>query len=440
MTSFAAIYPELPFNNVLHLISSLLLHFFYIIVILDKYYHKSENNSGEIFMFNRWLVVLGAIFVQVSLGAVYGWSLFNQPLADKYGWEKDDIVITFSITIATFALFTIFAGRLQDRIGSRWVATGGGILLGTGLMLASTADSLYELYLYYGIISGAGIGTAYVCPLAASVKWFPEKRGLISGIAVAGFGAGGLIFKPIIANLIETVGVSETFFYLGIIYLVLVVGGAQLLREPPENYAVSNNLANKNEVQFTPKEMLSTYQFYLLLFMFLFGAISGLLVISQAVDIGVSLANLDINKAANAVMAIALFNASGRILWGMVSDKIGRKITFSIMYSITSIIMFYMSFGYLNYLLFMISVSLIGFTFGGFLALFPSKTADYYGVKHLGINYGLMYQAYGVSALLGPIIAAYFSLKDSFLVLAILGILGIVMSFFLKPPNKTKYI
>lgn len=185
---------------------------------------------------NRRIVVLGAVLIQVCLGAVYAWSLFNQPLIEKYGWEAAGVVLTFSITIATMAVCTIIAGKIQDKIGPRWVATAGGILLGIGLLLASKATTLTQLYLFYGIIGGAGIGTAYVCPLATCVKWFPDKRGLISGIAVAGFGAGALIFKPLILSFLPSVGVSSTFMYLGLIYMVAIILGAQLLVVPPPGY------------------------------------------------------------------------------------------------------------------------------------------------------------------------------------------------------------
>ncbi|MDT8859740.1 OFA family MFS transporter [Alkalihalobacillus sp. MEB130] len=387
---------------------------------------------------NRWLVVLGAVIIQINLGAVYAWSLFNQPLMDKFGWAREDVVVTFSITIATFALATIFAGRLQDKIGPRWVATIGGVLLGLGLMLASQATTLFQLYLFYGVIGGIGIGMTYVCPLSACVKWFPDKRGLISGVAVAGFGLGGLIFKPIIEWLMASMGVSSTFMSLGLIYLVLVVAGAQLLKNPPaETFKRKTDkpipeLSNN----FSPKQMLGTYQFYLLWVMFLFGSMSGLMVISFAVDIGVDIVNLDMEKAANAVMVIALFNAAGRIVLGRVSDTLGRMNTLMGIYGLTAIIMFYMSTGSMNYITFLISVSLIGFCFGGFLALFPSVTADYYGTRNMGSNYGLMYQAYGISAFVGPIVVKAIPLTQAFVLSAIVCLLALGMAKVVSVPKK----
>jgi MFS transporter, OFA family, oxalate/formate antiporter len=263
---------------------------------LVSFFNGQFSKLKEVFYLNRWLVVLGAVLIQINLGAVYAWSLFNQPLIDKFGWAREDVVVTFSITIAVFAFATIFAGRLQDQIGPRWVATIGGLLLGIGLMLSSQATSLLQLYFFYGVIGGIGIGMTYVCPLSACVKWFPDKRGFISGVAVAGFGQGGLIYKPLIGYLIELSGVSSTFLYLGIIYLLLVIVGAQLLKNPTEEQVLkyqSKQQTSNSEVktivdasnQFTPKQMLRTQQFYLLWFMFLFVSVSGLMVISFAVDI-----------------------------------------------------------------------------------------------------------------------------------------------------------
>lgn len=382
---------------------------------------------------NRWFVVLGSICIQLCLGAVYAWSLFNQPLADTFGWSIDDIVITFSITIATFAFFTMIAGKLQDKIGPRWVASLGGLLLGTGLILSSQATSLMELYIYYGVIGGAGIGMAYVCPIATCVKWFPDKKGFISGLAVAGFGAGGLVFKPVILHLMENFGVSNTFLYLGIIYIVLVVGGAQLLKNPPKTESIENEQSNVLQPHdYTTGEMLRTRSFYTLWFMFLMGCISGLMVISFAVDIGVQIANLTIDRAATAVMVIAIFNAAGRIVLGTLSDKFGRKPVLLSMYVCSGLIMLLMNTVPLNYGLFLLFVSLIGFNFGGFLSIFPSVTAEFYGTKNIGINYGLMYQAYGVAAFVGPMIATTFGFAHAFLLAVVLNIGGILLVTQLK--------
>ena len=392
---------------------------------------------------NRWLVVFGAVLIQLNLGAVYAWSLFNQPLIDKFGWAREDVVVTFSLTIAVFAFTTIFAGRLQDKIGPRWVATIGGVLLGIGLMLASQATTLFQLYFFYGVIGAIGIGMTYVCPLSACVKWFPDKRGFISGVAVAGFGLGGLVYKPIIGYLIELTDVSSTFLYLGIIYLVLVIVGAQLLKNPPENEQVSANQARANHdtnSEFTPKQMLSTPQFYLLWFMFLFGSVSGLLVISFAVDIGVDLADLTLEQAGNAVMVIALFNAAGRIILGNLSDRLGRKNTLMMIYGLTAIIMFYMSTNVMNYPMFLISVSLVGFCFGGFLSVFPSITADYYGTKNMGTNYGFMYQAYGLSAFGGPLVVKILPFTQAFLLAGVICLAAIVMGKLVKVPTKASNI
>ncbi len=381
---------------------------------------------------NRWFVVLGAVLIQICLGAVYAWSLFNKPLSDKFGWETSQVVLTFSITIAMFALATIFAGKLQDKIGPKWVATAGGVLLCIGLLLSSTADTLIELYIFYGVIGGIGVGTAYVCPLATCVKWFPDKKGFITGIAVGAFGSGSLIFKSVILNFIATKGVSETFLYLGAIYGVLIVIGAQFLRVPEKTAAKAG--AAKAAADFTTKEMVGTVQFYLLWVMFFFGCISGLMVIGLAKDIGVDLVKLTPATAANAVAMIALFNAGGRLGWGTISDKLGRTKSFLIMFIVTTVAMVIMSVIPMNFAIFFACIAAIASSFGGFLAVFPSITADYYGTKNLGVNYGIVMQAYGIAAIVGPIIAGLLGFTSSFLLSAVLSAVAAIMTLMVKPP------
>jgi MFS transporter, OFA family, oxalate/formate antiporter len=387
---------------------------------------------------NRWLVVFGAVLLQICIGSIYSWSLFNYPLMNKFGWQESQVVFTFSIIVFVFAFSTIFSGKFQDKFGPRLVATIGGLLYGIGLMLSSTATSIIQLYIYYGIIAGIGVGFVYVCPLTTCVKWFPEKKGFITGIAVGAFGLGSLIFKSIIEFLLTSYGVSTTFLYLGIIYLILIIIGAQFLIVPPSEYNLTYQNTNSSDdiLCFTTKEMIKTKSFYLIWIMFLFGTISGLLVIGLATDIGVTLVGLSPHVAANAVAIIGLFNAGGRIILGALSDKLGRiKIVF-MMFAITSVCMIIISIVSLNIVTFFICLSGIAFCFGGFLSVFPTITGDFYGLKNLGSNYGIIYQAYGLSALLGPIIISTTGgLKPTFIVSALLSIIGAFITFIVKPPS-----
>lgn len=384
---------------------------------------------------NPWLVVLGAILIQICIGAVYSWSLFNEPLMARFGWSNNDVVFTFSIVIFMFAFTTIFSGRLQDKIGPKKVSLLGGIIYGLGLILTSTATTIVQLYIYYGVIAGIGIGFCYVCPLSTCIKWFPDKKGLITGVTVGAFGLGSLIFKTVIERLLIAVGVSQTFFYLGIIYLVLIILGSQFLKLPLKDELITSKKpeADDEKSNLTVKEMLKTKNFPMIWIMFLLGTMSGLLVIGLAKDIGVQLAGLSADTAANVVAIIALFNAGGRLIWGALSDKLGRMKVVLILFIVTSASMFYMSFGPLNLISFFIVSSSITFCFGGFLAVFPTITGELYGMKNLGANYGIVYQAYGISAVIGPIIAANTgSLITTFLIAGILSVVGIILTLIIK--------
>lgn len=390
--------------------------------------------------FNRWWVVIGAILVQLCIGGVYTWSLFNQPLADAYGWESNSVYLAYSIVIFIFAFTTIISGRLQDKFGPRKIATIGIVLYSAGLMLTSTAESLWQLYLYYSLIAGVGIGFVYVCPLSTCVKWFPDKKGFITGIAVGAFGLGGFLFNSFIQSFIESVGVSRAFFYQGIIYMIIGLIGAQLLRQPKINTSeVSDKIINDNE--FTVTQMIKTKSFYLIWFIYLTGTITGLLVIGLAKDIGMNVAGLAPEIAANAVALAAIFNALGRITWGILSDKLGRLRVISVMFGLTAVAVGLLSTITPNTWLFFSIVAIIAFCFGGFLAVIPPLTSDYYGIKNLGANYGLVYQGYGIAALVGPmLISLAGGFKPAFLIAALLTIVGLILSLLVKPPLQIKPI
>lgn len=394
---------------------------------------------------NRWLIVAGALLIQVCLGAVYIWSVFKVPLMNQFGWEAAPTSFTFSLTILVFSIATIFAGRIQDKIGPRWVATVGGLLYGLGLILASKATSITSLYLTFGVIGGIGIGTAYVCPLATCVKWFPDKKGLITGLAVAGFGLGGMIFTPVANMLKDSVGLMSSFAYLGIIYAVFVVLGAQILQNPPAGWkpegwnppaaAVGKPAA---AADFEWGEMVRTPQFYIMWVTYLFAAGAGLMIIANALPIAQA-QGLSAGLAASAVMVVALFNAAGRIAWGVGSDKLGRTRTLLAIFLICGITM--LSLKMLTGVMILVGVSLVGFCFGGFLAVYPSLSADFFGTKNLGMNYGTIFMAYGLGAVAGPML--YDLMKSPvpgqlsaapLMISGILCLISLGLVFVLKPP------
>ena len=406
-----------------------------------------ESDMAEQKLMNRWIVVIGALVIQVSLGAVYIWSVFQTPLKAVFpNWSETVVTLPAQIVLAAFALAVIFGGRFQDRLGPRKVATVGGIILGAGLILArftgnfSSAGALMWLILTFSIMGGVGIGAAYVCPIATCVKWFPDKRGLITGLAVAGFGAGAFFFAPLAKALISggnyqllgasffglpKIGVFNTFMTLGVIFLVAVVAGAQLLRNPPAGYIPAGWTPLKPaqsqapaKADFAPGEMLRTGAFWVLWITYFAGCTAGLQVIMKASPMWQSfrigqitppIAEGDFNKiaaaGAMAVSILAIFNSLGRILWGKISDSIGRKAALAAMFVLCAAAMLTLDWlrAYPSYLA---GICVVGLCFGGYLALYPAVTADFFGTKHYGVNYGWMFSAYGAGGILGPYLAA----------------------------------
>jgi len=380
--------------------------------------------------FNRWLVVVGAMLIQVSLGAVYIYSVFKPSLIAKFPtWSATDLALPSQLILAFFAMGVIFAGKIQDKIGPRIVATVGGAMLGAGLIIASFATDLMMFTIAFSVIGGLGIGTAYVCPIATCVKWFPDKRGMITGLAVAGFGAGALVFTPIAKAFIASSGIMATFMYLGIIFLVAVVLGAQLMIVPPAGYkpegwnppaAPAPGAGKVSGGDFTTMEMLRTPQFYLLWITYFAGCMAGLMIIMNITNMWQSPSMIDLAKAmptvskdafktvadqgALAVMIVAILNAAGRLVWGQVSDIIGRKTTLMILFAYAGVIMLLLN-TFTSYTMFLVGVCSVGFCFGGFLGLYPAVTADYFGTKNVGANYGFMFAAFGAGGLLGPWLA-----------------------------------
>ena len=397
---------------------------------------------------NRWLFVAAALVMQLCLGNLYTWSIFRTPLMKSYGWTIAQATVPFQLSIVFFAVGMVFAGRWQDKAGPRIVGIFGGILLGIGFILASfLGDTLTGLYIAYGILAGLGVGFAYVTPIATCIKWFPDMRGAITGLAVLGFGAGSMIGAPLGTALIGQMGVLRTFLVFGIAFGALTALGASFLRNPPPGYRPAGwtppaPAAGKPAVtkrDYAPGEMVQTVQFWLLWFIYLFGAGVGLMVISQAVPMGVELAQLTPAVAAGALGTVAIFNGLGRPSFGLISDKIRRSNATILAFATYIVALILVLPNASTFAVYTTGISIVGFAYGGYLALMPSYTADYYGTKNLGINYGWVFSAWGAAGIMGPLIgaqvrAATGAWTNAFWILAGIAAAGAVLAFITKAP------
>ena len=427
--------------------------------IRPKHEEKTDDD-GQSRVMNRWVVVAGALLIQLALGAVYAFSIFTSPLSGTLGHDSKSFAVLgiFSAAIAVFAVTMIVAGRIQDRKGPRLVATVGGLVYGAGYLLAAySTESLGMMYLSYGVIGGIGLGLGYVCPLAAAVKWFPDKRGLVSGIAVAGFGAGAFLFTQVGKWIIDSSssGLSDAFLYLGLIFLGMVVGGAQLLRDPPKGwspkgYVPPDNGGKKNH-EFEWRDMLRTRQFFMLFCMFLLSATAGLMMIANVKNLAQYLdpsgSLLVVAQFQTIAGMIALFNGAGRITWGKISDSLGRANTMKVMFMLQGIVLllaagFFVArpSGEIAQFAGLASLaSAVGFTFGGNFALFPSTTAEYFGTKNMGINYGLVFNGYGAAGVLGGLIPGFMATAEDgfvwvFVSIALASFAAFSIAMVTRPP------
>ncbi|MBC6972487.1 OFA family MFS transporter [Bacillus sp. Xin] len=384
---------------------------------------------------NPWLIVLGTVIVQMGLGTIYTWSLFNQPLVSKYGWSLNAVAITFSITSLSLAFSTLFASKLQEKWGLRKLIMISGLALGIGLILSSQASSLLMLYVLAGVVVGYADGTAYITSLSNLIKWFPGRKGLIAGISVSAYGTGSLIFKYINAKLIDSVGVSQAFIYWGLIVTAMIVIGACLIHQAAEQ----NTAHETNSQDYTKKEMLRTKEVYLLFIMLFTSCMSGLYLIGMVKDIGVQLVGLSATTAANAVAMVAIFNTAGRIILGPLSDKIGRLKIVTATFIVMATSVFVLSFVDLNYGIYFVCVASVAFCFGGNITIFPAIVGDFFGMKHHSKNYGIVYQGFGFGALAGSFIGALLGgFKPTFMVIGVLCVVSLIIAIFIQPPNQQK--
>jgi len=378
--------------------------------------NRRSNPFGEALdsPHGRWLIAAAAVVMQICLGAAYGWSVFVQPLIRTTGWTLTEVSLNFTIAIACLGVGTIVGGLWQDRVGPRPVATAAGVIYGVSYLLAGyfvSARSLTGLYFSYGVLGGIGMGMGYITPVATVTKWFPDRRGLMTGVAVAGYGAGALIMSPFAARSIVARGVPATFEILGVVYLVLVVAAAQLYRNPPQGWRpagwkpTGGVASAATSCDFTVGEAMRTPPFWMLWLMLFVNVSAGIMIISQASPMAQELVHMTPVAAAGMVGLISIFNGAGRVFWAWVSDAIGRARVYLLLYAIQALI-FFMLPRLSSVALFSAAFAIIGLCYGGGFGTMPSFTADFFGSRYMGGIYGWILLAWGAAAIPSPILIA----------------------------------
>lgn len=396
---------------------------------------------------NRWMIAAAGVLMQISLGAVYAWSVFRTPLVRQLHASIPEVTLTFTITIFTLGL-AAFAGGLWMRAkGPRVVGVTGGVLYGLGVFLARfSGHSLGVLYVTYGVIGGTGIGLGYIVPIATLVKWFPDRRGFITGVAVAGFGAGALVTAPVATRLIQSVGVLQTFAWLGVASFVIVTGTALLMVEPPAGWQPMRwkpdprGAAAAEAGTYTLRQALATWQWYALWAVLFLNVSAGISIISQASPMAQEITGADVTLAAAMVGIISIANGAGRFFWAWLSDAIGRRWVFLSMFLLQAGLFALMprvhSFG-----LFTAFAVVILLCYGGGFGTMPAFCADYFGTREVGSIYGLMLTAWGFGSALGPVLIADIRQStgryaEALTILAAIMLGAAVIPFFLRPPSR----
>src|SRR5882762_3338555 len=362
---------------------------------------------------NRWIIAAAGVLMQVALGAVYAWSVFRAPLVRQFGWSISEVTLTFTISIFVLGISAFLGGLWLNRKGPRVVAITGGILYGLGVFLASfSANKLWWLYLSYGLIGGIGLGLSYIVPVAVLVKWFPDRRGLITGIAVGGFGAGALITAPVATRLFQSVGVLNTFAYLGIAYLIVTVVASLFMQNPPEGWRpegwtpTASQTSQRAGGDYTLGQALKTWQWYALWLLLFLNTFAGISIISQEAPIFQELVGVSAVVAASMVGIASIGNAFGRVFWAWVSDLITRKATFFVMFAI-QVLLFWFLPSVATVTVMTIITFVVLMCYGGGFGTMPAFAADYFGSKNVGPIYGLMLTAWGCASAVGPLLIAY---------------------------------
>ena len=393
------------------------------------------------------IVLIACILFNLIIQVLYVWSLLKVEMMSEgsggWGWTSQQAGLPYTLVLIFFAVGVLIGGRIQDKIGPRWVATAGGIMVGLGMVISGlVGENPVGVAIAFGVITGLGIGFGYGSVLPASLKWFhPSKKGLIGGLVLGGFGLATIHYAFTTSALLDTFGVERTMLYIGIAVAVLSALVAQFVKNPPPGYvpAVPESIKDsattmKAAIDFKWREMIKTKRFYYMFILFIFSASIGLMILGNQAKIASLQAG--ITNPVFLMSIVAVMNALGRIIGGSLSDKIGRNNTLFIAIILQMLNMIGFIF-YNNPVTITLGFILVGICFGTFLAVFPALTADQYGLKNYGVNYGIVYLAYGFAGVVAPVIADYFfdlagTFTTTYIICAAMMVFMVGLNFMLK--------
>ena len=398
---------------------------------------------------NRWVIAIAGVFLQIALGAVYAWSVFRIPLSKQFGWSISQVTFTFTISIFVLGFAAFFGGLWMNRVGPRTVALTAGTFYGLGVFLASfSANKLWWLYLSYGVIGGIGLGLGYIVPVATLVKWFPDRRGLITGIAVGGFGAGALITAPVATRLIQTVGVLRTFAYLGVAYFIVTIIASLFMRNPPEGWQPEGWTPSEKETaqrathDFVLSEALKAWQWWALWLILFLNTSAGIAIISQEAPIFEELTKASAIVAGGMVGIASLGNGVGRVFWAWLSDLITRRGTFTVMFIVQVLLFWFLPTITVPSIMTTVTFVIL-MCYGGGFGTMPAFTADYFGPKNVGPIYGLMLTAWSFASVFGPLYIARmrettgnYSGALHFIAIVMFG--SVLLPIIVRPPRRER--
>ncbi len=394
----------------------------------------------------KYVVLVSGIIFNLSIGVLYSWSIIKYSLVSELGWTKSESTLPYTLAIFVFALGLLIGGRIQDKIGPKNVISAGGILVGLGMAISSfLIENPTTVAISFGVVTGLGIGFGYGAVSPACLKWFhPCQKGLISGLVVGAFGLGAVIFSPLTKTILESNEIGTTFLYLGIGISIVSFIASRFVSNPPEGYepVEPKNICEADRKivvsNYTWREMLRTKQFYLIILIFAFGSSVGLMVIGNMSTIFINQVDTStILTASTMVSLLSLFNAGGRILSGIISDKIGRANTLIITAVLQTIAMLFFPFVDTE-LKIVLGSLIVGYTYGSYLAVIPAFTADNYGLKNYGLNYGIIYMFWGLAGVIAPMIAASVGIEKAYTICAGFSIFVFVLALLLRLSGKVK--